>query len=221
MLTERSGERGLVAPFPLVTGVSKTATIAGNNRPCVYSSVQVTNCAGDVRPFQQTQVSLLKGRAFLQAILTKPETAHLEAIKKQPDPIAWLQSHLIIDASPVWGVRISLRGVSVHDMTILVDSVTDLYVEHLSVPKEKWERRLRKLKSQLREIDEKDSVELGKERAKLWAEWHLLETAASQHMLASARGLIDEMQSLIEFEEAALQYKRAQLPRAREKFLKP
>jgi capsular exopolysaccharide synthesis family protein len=86
----------------------------------------------EVESYKQTQVDLIKSALVLNAALRDPKIASLEILKKQPDPIEWLNEELQIgftNGSEV--LQIALRGDRPGDVALLVNAITQAYLREI------------------------------------------------------------------------------------------
>jgi hypothetical protein len=85
----------------------------------------------DYRAFRNTQAVLVTSRTVLKAALKKPGVADLALVKRQKDPVAWLQGSLVADfPRDAEVLRITLRSPGdPAEAAVLVNAVTDSYLE--------------------------------------------------------------------------------------------
>jgi len=86
----------------------------------------------DFDNFRRAQVFLVKSRLVLNAAIRHEEAAKLDCIKKQDDPLEWLEENLQVDYpndGPV--LRIGMSCADLKDMQILVKAVTNAYLQEL------------------------------------------------------------------------------------------
>jgi hypothetical protein len=85
----------------------------------------------DYRTFRNTQAVLVTSRTVVKAALKKPGVADLALVKRQKDPVAWLQGSLVADfPRDAEVLRISLRSHGdPGEAAALVNAVTDSYLE--------------------------------------------------------------------------------------------
>jgi hypothetical protein len=100
--------------------------------------------------YRSTQAALVQSRLVLNAALRNPKVAALTILRDLPEPIEWLEDHLQVDFRPAPAImRIGLSGKDPKEMCVLVDAVTQAYLDEI-VDKENKRRRDRL--EQLREI---------------------------------------------------------------------
>jgi hypothetical protein len=100
--------------------------------------------------YRSTQAALVKSRLVLNAALRNPKVAALTILRDLSEPIEWLEDHLQVDFQPAPAImRIGLSGKDPKEMCVLVDAVTQAYLDEI-VQKENKIRRERH--EQLREI---------------------------------------------------------------------
>lgn len=97
----------------------------------------------DTSSFRQTQLALLKSRLVLNAALRQPKVAELSNVRKQEDPIAWLEKELKVSfASSPEILSVSLGGDPPVELKVLVDAVVNSYLQEI-VNKEQIKRQAR------------------------------------------------------------------------------
>ncbi|AGA29602.1 exopolysaccharide transport family protein [Singulisphaera acidiphila] len=119
----------------------------------------------DFVAYQRTQLALLKSRLVLGTALKDPEVAKLEVITKAVDPIEWLEKELQVDfASGSEILRISINGEKPHEPMLLVNAVTQAYIDEIvdvetkqrrqryDLLKETWNRYQENLKEKRKEL---------------------------------------------------------------------
>jgi hypothetical protein len=97
----------------------------------------------DFHSYQRTQVVWVRSKLVLNAALRKPKVASLATIAEQVEPVEWLEKELQVDYS--YGpetLRIALSGDRPEELAIIVNAVTDAYLEEV-VTKEHRKRRAR------------------------------------------------------------------------------
>jgi polysaccharide biosynthesis transport protein len=98
--------------------------------------------------YQKTQVVLIKSRRVLNAALQRPEVASVATLKEQPDAVEWLEEAIKVDfpgGSEL--LQISLSGMHPGDLAVLVNAVTDSYLETIeSMERSERTERLEALK---------------------------------------------------------------------------
>jgi polysaccharide biosynthesis transport protein len=80
--------------------------------------------------FENTQVALLKSRPILQAALRRSKVGELAMVRKQIDPVAWLENDLkaaFLDRTDI--IKVSLTGADPKEVAALVNAVKDAYLE--------------------------------------------------------------------------------------------
>lgn len=97
----------------------------------------------DANAFRQTQLALVKSRLVLNAALRQPKVADLNTIRKQDDPISWLEKELKVSyASSPEILSVALSGDPPDELKIIVDAVVAAYL-HEIVNKEQIKRQAR------------------------------------------------------------------------------
>src|SRR5262249_49341180 len=99
----------------------------------------------DFDTFRRTQATLVKSRLVLNAALKMPAVVQLPAIKRQPNPLAWLEKSLQVDF-PNNGeiLRIGLTGPAPEELVPVVDAVAGAYLQQID-PGSPLQRRLERL----------------------------------------------------------------------------
>jgi hypothetical protein len=103
----------------------------------------------DFDGYKRTQAALIKSRMVLSAALRKhvdpknpesPPIGQLRLLKDQPDPVSWLEEHLVADyANEPEILTVSLSGDDPEELVPIVNAVTHVYLEDV-VDKERLER---------------------------------------------------------------------------------
>jgi capsular exopolysaccharide synthesis family protein len=100
--------------------------------------------------FQKKQLALVRSRPVVAAALRQPKVAELSAVREQLDPVEWLEQRVQGDYSVAPEIlRISMTGDRPQELVVLVDAVTEAYLQEI-VNKE-HKRRLERL-DQLKEL---------------------------------------------------------------------
>jgi capsular exopolysaccharide synthesis family protein len=84
--------------------------------------------------YQRTQLALIKSRFVLNAALrlNEGEAAKLKVVAKQADPIEWLEKELQVDFSNGSEIlRISMSGNEAAEPMVLVNAVTQAYIDEV------------------------------------------------------------------------------------------
>ena len=98
----------------------------------------------DYDQYRQTQLQLIKSPFVLTSALRRPGISELSAFAEEPDPIDWLSRNLqAVAPSAAEVVQVKLRGSSPHDVTQIVNAVTQAYLSDV-VTKERSERLARR-----------------------------------------------------------------------------
>jgi RNA polymerase sigma factor (sigma-70 family) len=99
--------------------------------PFVYALLHVGDGESDM--FRKNHVTLVKSRLVLNPALAKPEVARLEVVKRQADPVIWLENNLRVDF-PNDGtiLRIGLAGRPEKELAAVVDAVTSAYLKEVA-----------------------------------------------------------------------------------------
>jgi capsular exopolysaccharide synthesis family protein len=87
---------------------------------------------GNFEVFQRSQAVLIKSRPVLSVALNKDEVKLTRFIREQMDPVAWLESEIKVDFPAPEVLRISLQGRQPADLGILVNAVTDVYIDRFA-----------------------------------------------------------------------------------------
>jgi hypothetical protein len=104
--------------------------------------------ADDFESFQRTQAALIKSRPVIARALRTDAIAGLSIVRKQQDPVKWLEESLQVDfkESPEI-MRVSLTGEEVDQLRQLVSAVSDAYISEVNEDElSDRNRRLMKLK---------------------------------------------------------------------------
>jgi capsular exopolysaccharide synthesis family protein len=84
----------------------------------------------DSHNFENTQVAIIKSRPILQAALRRPKVGGLAMVRKQADPVAWLEHDLkaaFLDKTDI--IKVTLTGDDPKEVAVLVNAVQDAYLE--------------------------------------------------------------------------------------------
>jgi succinoglycan biosynthesis transport protein ExoP len=93
---------------------------------------ETKEAATDFTTYQQTQVDLLKSRRVLATVLKDPKVAALKIVKNQEDAFEWLSNALQFQYGPRSEViRISLSGDDPTELPVILNSVTDVYMNEI------------------------------------------------------------------------------------------
>jgi hypothetical protein len=112
--------------------------------------------------YLRTQMVMLKSHLVFNRALKKPEVAKLPSVKGLHDPIAWLDKSLEVTVVEKTGfLRVSLRGANPEDNAVVVNAVTDAYLEALFEEEHKQQSERLAL---LREIGDKLEKDLDGKR---------------------------------------------------------
>jgi polysaccharide biosynthesis transport protein len=127
-------------------------------------SFATSDNSGDYNDYLQTQFALMKSRLVINTALQQPAIAQLAAIRKQPDPVAWLEQNLDmsnVKNSEVVQVSLSPRcGASGKDQAAIINAVVSAYLQEVAFVDVK---RLADRHSQLKKIKQ-TYTEIIKER---------------------------------------------------------
>src|SRR5262249_30547145 len=81
--------------------------------------------------FQKTEAHIVKSRDVLQTTLQKDRIRGLVTIRNQEDPVLWLEKELQAWFVPGTDIfRIALNGEDPEEITLIVNTVKDVYVTH-------------------------------------------------------------------------------------------
>jgi succinoglycan biosynthesis transport protein ExoP len=151
----------------------------------------------------QTQFALIKSRLVINTALQQPAIAQLAAIRKQPDPIAWLKQYLDtsnVKNSKVVQVSLSPRcGASGTDQAAIINAVVRAYLEEVANVdiKRRVDRhsKLKKIKQTYREIIKERRESARKLSGSVGSDGH--PSAAEQNSLAHRyERLLDQRRKL-------------------------
>jgi capsular exopolysaccharide synthesis family protein len=119
----------------------------------------------DANAFRQTQLALIKSRLVLNAALRQPKVADLAIVRKQDDPISWLEKELRVaySSSPEI-LSVSFSGDPPEEVKTIVDAVVAAYLTEI-VNKEQIKRQARL--DQLEKISTKYQENLRQKRLTL------------------------------------------------------
>src|SRR5579872_7121312 len=90
----------------------------------------------DFGAYRQTQITLLKSRRTLNAVLKQPDVQNLQMIRMaQPDPLSWIEKSLSVDSrsgsgSTVYSgefMRVSIDGDSEFELLALLNALAKAY----------------------------------------------------------------------------------------------
>jgi capsular exopolysaccharide synthesis family protein len=97
--------------------------------------------AVDFPTYQRTQLTWIKSHFVLNAALNKEEVSRLGVVKKEADPVAWLEKVIQVNfAGEI--LTISMNGPDPVSLPILVNAINDAYFDEI-VNKETEKRRER------------------------------------------------------------------------------
>jgi hypothetical protein len=106
-----------------------------NRGAFVYAVLDVRLDNGDEanRDFiRQKRVTQIKSWQVLGHALHQPQVAELETVRRQDDPLEWLQSNLHVDLGPTLTmVDLSIRGSNARELVTVLDAVVDAYVKEM------------------------------------------------------------------------------------------
>jgi hypothetical protein len=106
-----------------------------NRGAFVYAVLDVRLDNGDEgnRDFiRQKRVTQIKSWQVLGHALHQPQVAELETVRRQDDPLEWLQSNLHVDLGPTLTmVDLSIRGSNASELVTVLDAVVDAYVKEM------------------------------------------------------------------------------------------
>jgi succinoglycan biosynthesis transport protein ExoP len=84
----------------------------------------------DYQTFKRTQMAMVKSRMVLNAALRQEKIAELPIIKRQADPVQWLEEQLKVDYSTGPEIlTISITGDNTKDLVDIVNAVSRAYLE--------------------------------------------------------------------------------------------
>ena len=119
----------------------------------------------DFKIFQATQLAMVKSRLVLTSALSRPGVAVLATIKAQADPREWLEE--LLDAEFPSGselMQLSLSGERPDDLAMIVNAVTDSYLDEI-VAKDHNERLA--ISAQLKQLLNQYNEKLTSQRSTL------------------------------------------------------
>jgi hypothetical protein len=106
-----------------------------NRGAFVYAVLDVRLDNGDEgnRDFiRQKRVTQIKSWQVLGHALHQPQVAELETVRRQDDPLEWLQSNLHVDLGPTLTmVELSIRGSNAPELVTVLDAVVDAYIKEM------------------------------------------------------------------------------------------
>jgi hypothetical protein len=137
----RPGLRGGQAAPP------KEEALTEGQTPFVYALLQIADDepgllghparrsgpgARDFDTFKKNQLTLVRSRLILTAALARPAVAQLGVVKRQADPVAWLENSLRVDFPNDAGIlRIGLAGRPEKELAAVVDAVAETYLKEV------------------------------------------------------------------------------------------
>src|SRR5438094_6293485 len=100
--------------------------------------------------YQKKQIALVKSRLVLATALRQPKVGELDVVRRQLEPVEWLENQLQADYSVAPEIlRVALNGDKPEELVILVDAITDAFLQE--VVNKEHKRRLERL-DQLKEL---------------------------------------------------------------------
>jgi hypothetical protein len=110
----------------------------------------------EYRAFQRMQMALIKGRLLLTRALRPRQISELSMFRDLNDPIAWLEENVKVDFDQSPDVmRISLSGSRPQDLVVLLQAISDAYLDAaVNDELEARNRRLQKLSDALEKEEE-------------------------------------------------------------------
>jgi polysaccharide biosynthesis transport protein len=97
----------------------------------------------EFRTYQKTQEAMIRSRGVLSKALAAPEVARMELVRRQLDPLEWLERELQIDfANGSEIMRIAMSSHNAGEPAVLVNAVTRAYLDEV-VNEGERERQLR------------------------------------------------------------------------------
>jgi polysaccharide biosynthesis transport protein len=206
--------------FAYVQVMRNPETMVSNNRPeDSYAFITLRN----------TTIELMKSKSLLTRALRDASIAQLPLIKKQTDPVEWLQDELNLKyPNDAELLQITMSGEDIDQIVAIVNAVVHSYFKEV-VEKEVQERNKKeqKLKAAVSELNE-DLIRQKKDVDKLQSSLGIVEAsmAAQQTALIQAQlGMINnsifsgtaEMSNLeVKIDEYKLDIALAQDPQAKE-----
>ena len=110
-------------------------------RPSIIEKRPDTN---EFEMYKRLQISSIKSRRVLNAVLREPKVAELPLVKEQPDAVEWLQKLIVVDFDIGPEImRISVSGKDEASLLVIVDAARDVYVR--DVVNEERNTRLQRL----------------------------------------------------------------------------
>ncbi len=175
----------------------------------------------DYEVFKKTQLALVKSPYVLIAALRKQNISILEIVKREKDPLSWLEDALqadYVDNSEI--MRVSLTSTNPQETADLVNAVVDTYIDEI-VNKEEQNRR--DTVAQLTQIYNSKEAEIRTKRANMIELSEQLNApnseAAKTQATVNIRELYDLRAALIRIQmslgEAEATFKAAQAKLAR------
>ncbi|MFO0888505.1 MAG: capsular biosynthesis protein [Isosphaeraceae bacterium] len=124
----------------------------------------------DFKTYQKTQEAYLRSRLVLEAAMEKQGIKDLKAVRTQGDPVNWLEKQILVDfAGGSEILRIGMTGEDPNGLAMIVNAVTDAYMEQVvdaelkkrrdrqKMLKDNWDRyqgRLKDRRSELKRLGE-------------------------------------------------------------------
>jgi capsular exopolysaccharide synthesis family protein len=90
---------------------------------------------------RRTQIGLIKSTVVLSKVLSQPDIANLQLVRKQGDPAEWLEREITVEFTGKI-LRLSLGGDNPVEVAHLIEAVTQAYLNEVA-NKEKIQRRKR------------------------------------------------------------------------------
>lgn len=107
------------------------------------SSADRKGRSGNESLYRQTQVNLIKSRAVLDPALQLPAIAGLSVVHEQPNPIAWLEREIQVEAREnTRTIRVALTGDRPAELAAIVNAVAQTYLREVVVD-ERTQRQMR------------------------------------------------------------------------------
>jgi capsular exopolysaccharide synthesis family protein len=84
---------------------------------------------GDAHSYRQSQTTLIKRRLTLNNILKQPNVQQLEVVRKQPEPLAWLEHTLKAETKFNNDfITVSLEGDNAEELQVILDALSKAYL---------------------------------------------------------------------------------------------
>ncbi len=101
-----------------------------SSQPIVMFNTKDASAQANYEVYKRTQKELIRNRFVLNSALRNPKVAQLAVIKRQVNPVDWLQDQIVVSyPGDAEILEISMRGEYPDAVAALVNAVCDSYVE--------------------------------------------------------------------------------------------